>query len=113
MRARLGMTRPDRPWRRPGAVRVCAGPVAGPAAPACECLRACGGLTVSAAGCSGGGARWRYLASECSFAAGGGRYPVLMSAHPAYRKGPEGGCTLHWGPSTQARLLIPVIPSHR
>ena len=28
----------------------------------------------------------------------------------AYEKGPQGRCTLHWGPDHPARLLIPVIP---
>jgi hypothetical protein len=38
------------------------------------------------------------------------RNPLTGQFPAAYQKGPNGGCTLHWGPQRQARLLLPVIP---
>ncbi len=38
------------------------------------------------------------------------RNPLTGQFPAAYQKGPEGTCTLRWGPQHQARLLIPVIP---
>jgi hypothetical protein len=36
---------------------------------------------------------------------------LLTGQFPAaYRKGPAGRCTLHWGPQHQARVLLPVVP---
>jgi uncharacterized protein len=36
---------------------------------------------------------------------------LLTGQFPAaYQKGPQGRCTLHWGPAHQARLLLPVVP---
>jgi uncharacterized protein len=37
------------------------------------------------------------------------RNPLTGQFPAAYQKGPEGSCTLHWGPQHQARLLVPVI----
>lgn len=37
------------------------------------------------------------------------RNPLTGQFPAAYEKGPEGMCTLHWGPERPARLLIPVI----
>jgi uncharacterized protein len=37
------------------------------------------------------------------------RNPLTGQFPAAYRKGPKGTCTLHWGPRHQARLLVPVI----
>jgi uncharacterized protein len=38
------------------------------------------------------------------------RNPLTGQFPAAYQKGPNGRCTLHWGPHHQARLLLPVIP---
>ncbi len=38
------------------------------------------------------------------------RNPLTGQFPAAYQKGPDGRCTLHWGPENQARLLVPVIP---
>jgi putative CocE/NonD family hydrolase len=38
------------------------------------------------------------------------RNPLTGQFPAAYQKGPNGRCTLHWGPHHQARLLIPIIP---
>jgi predicted acyl esterase len=38
------------------------------------------------------------------------RNPLTGQFPAAYQKGPKGGCTLHWGPQHQARLLVPIIP---
>jgi uncharacterized protein len=36
---------------------------------------------------------------------------LLTGQFPAaYQKGPQGRCTVHWGPEHQARLLLPIIP---
>ena len=39
------------------------------------------------------------------------RNPLTGQFPAAYQKGPDGRCTLHWGPERPARLLVPVIPS--
>jgi len=38
------------------------------------------------------------------------RNPLTGQFPASYEKGPNGSCTLHWGPERQARLLVPVIP---
>jgi predicted acyl esterase len=39
------------------------------------------------------------------------RRSLLTGQFPAaYQKGPQGRCTLHWGPEHQARLLLPIVP---
>lgn len=38
------------------------------------------------------------------------RNPFTGQFPTAYQRGPNGRCTLHWGPGYQARLLVPVIP---
>jgi uncharacterized protein len=38
------------------------------------------------------------------------RNPFTGQFPTAYQRGPNGRCTLHWGPDRQARLLVPVIP---
>jgi uncharacterized protein len=38
------------------------------------------------------------------------RNPLTGQFPAAYQKGPNGSCTVHWGPRCQARLLIPIIP---
>ena len=38
------------------------------------------------------------------------RNPLTGQFPAAYQKGPDGRCTLHWGPERQARLLVPIIP---
>jgi putative CocE/NonD family hydrolase len=38
------------------------------------------------------------------------RNPLTGQFPAAYEKSPKGGCTLHWGPDQQARLLVPIIP---
>jgi putative CocE/NonD family hydrolase len=36
---------------------------------------------------------------------------LLTGQFPAaYQKGPQGSCTVHWGPERQARLLLPIVP---
>jgi putative CocE/NonD family hydrolase len=37
------------------------------------------------------------------------RNPLIGQFPAAYAPGPRGRCTLHWGPSHDARLLVPVI----
>ena len=37
--------------------------------------------------------------------------PLTGQFPAAYQRGPNGRCTLHWGPDRRARLLIPVIPA--
>jgi uncharacterized protein len=36
--------------------------------------------------------------------------PLTGQFPAAYEKGPQGTCTLRWGPDHPAQLLIPVIP---
>ena len=36
--------------------------------------------------------------------------PLTGQFSAAYEKGPNGRCTVHWGPHQHARLLVPVIP---
>ncbi len=38
------------------------------------------------------------------------RNPLTGQFPASYQKGPQGRCTLHWGPEHQSRLLVPVIP---
>ncbi len=38
------------------------------------------------------------------------RNPLTGQFPAAYHKGPQGRCTLHWGPQHQARLLLPIVP---
>ncbi|HEV2256314.1 MAG TPA: CocE/NonD family hydrolase [Streptosporangiaceae bacterium] len=38
------------------------------------------------------------------------RNPLTGQFPASYQKGPQGSCTLHWGPQHQARLLVPIIP---
>src|SRR5215469_13276218 len=38
------------------------------------------------------------------------RNPLTGQLPASYEKGPNGSCTLHWGPERQARLLVPLIP---
>ena len=38
------------------------------------------------------------------------RNPLTGQFPASYEKGPQGSCTMHWGPERQARLLVPVIP---
>ena len=38
------------------------------------------------------------------------RNPLTGQFPAGYQKGPQGRCTLHWGPQRQARLLAPIIP---
>jgi uncharacterized protein len=38
------------------------------------------------------------------------RNPFTGQFPTAYQRGPNGACTLHWGPDRQARLLVPVLP---
>ena len=39
------------------------------------------------------------------------RRSLLTGQFPAaYQKGPQGRCTVHWGPEHQARLLLPIVP---
>jgi predicted acyl esterase len=38
------------------------------------------------------------------------RRSLLTGQFPAaYQKGPQGRCTVHWGPEHQARLLLPIV----
>ncbi|MBO0806706.1 MAG: CocE/NonD family hydrolase [Actinobacteria bacterium] len=38
------------------------------------------------------------------------RNPLTGQFPAAYQQGPDGTCTIHWGPEHPARLLVPVIP---
>ena len=106
MRTQTGMTRLDRPWRRPGAARYALAPAARAAAPA-------GGACTSPAAGSLSVLRdlpvvvrdGTTLRVNVVLPAGGGRFPVLMSAHPYGKDNLPRRRGRGWRVSIQYRML--------
>jgi uncharacterized protein len=110
MRRQVSLTRLDRPWRRPGAVRYAARRLAGLLHPPVEVYEpAAGSLSVlrdlPVAVRDG-----TTLRVNVVLPAGGGRFPVLLSAHPYGKDNLPTRRGRRWRVSIQYRMLRQTSP---